>query len=147
MELGGSRGYFDSTIPTKIDNGILVRIGFFIAFVYFLLFSLVTEPWQIYPLQILSAAQVSITAGIAISYFQDFIPEATGTATTLYMNTTLIGSTVGYLLFGLLSEFISYGNLILIYTFSAGAGFVFLAVLGKMKHEEGKDTGSQIHGG
>jgi MFS transporter, SET family, sugar efflux transporter len=134
-------------LATKIDNGILVRIGFFIAFVYFLLFSLVTEPWQIYPLQILSAAQVSITAGIAISYFQDFIPEAPGTATTLYMNTTQIGSTVGYLLFGLLSEFISYGNLILIYAFSAGAGFVFLAVLGKMKHEEGKNTGSQIHGG
>lgn len=80
-------------LATKIDNGLLIKIGFLLACTYFLLFAFVTEIWQIYPLQILSAAQVSITAGIAISYFQDFIPDAPGTATTLYMNITQVGST------------------------------------------------------
>ncbi len=120
-------------LATKIDNGILVKIGFFTAFTYFLLFSFVTEPWQIYPLQILSAAQVSITSGIAISYFQDFIPEAPGTATTLYMNTTQIGQTVGYLLFGFVTAFINYDNMIIIYTILALVGFVFIALFGKEK--------------
>lgn len=120
-------------LATKMDNGLLVKIGFFIAFTYFLLFSFVTETWQIYPLQILSAAQVSITAGIAISYFQDFIPEAQGTATTLYMNATQIGQTVGYLLFGFISEFINYGNLVLIYSAFAGVGFLLLFLFGKEK--------------
>jgi MFS transporter, SET family, sugar efflux transporter len=120
-------------LATRIDNGILVKLGFFLAFLYFLLFSFITEPWQIYPLQILSAAQVSITSGIAISYFQDFIPEAQGTATTLYMNTTQIGQTIGYLLFGFLSEFIQYGQMVLIYTVLAGIGFVLLVLFGKEK--------------
>lgn len=116
---------------TKIDNAILIKIGFFTAFLYFLLFGFVSAPWQIYPLQFLSAAQVSITAGIAISYFQDFIPEVPGTATTLYMNTTQIGSTVGYLLFGFISELISYGHLIFIYTIFAGIGLAFLFLFRK----------------
>ena len=118
---------------TKIDNSKLIKIGFGTAFVYFLLFGFVKEPWQIYPLQLLSAAQVSITGGIAISYFQDFIPEAQGTATTLYMNTTSIGSTLGFLLFGIISEIFSYGTLIIFYTIFAGAGLLFLILAGKKR--------------
>ncbi len=120
-------------LATKMDNGLLVKIGFFIATIYFILFSFVSETWQIYPLQILSAAQVSITAGIAISYFQDFIPEAQGTATTLYMNSTQIGQTLGYLTFGFVSEFIHYENLIVIYAVLAGIGFVLLLFFAKEK--------------
>jgi MFS transporter, SET family, sugar efflux transporter len=130
-------------LATKMDNARLIKIGFFTAFIYFLLFSFVTEPWHIYPLQILSAAQVSITAGIAISYFQDLIPEAHGTATTLYMNTTQIGSTVGYLLFGLISEVVTYGKLILVYTFFSGVGFLFLVFFGKEKISVSKRTVSR----
>jgi SET family sugar efflux transporter-like MFS transporter len=118
-------------LATRMDVALLVKIGFVTAFSYFLLFNFVTEPWQIYPLQILSAAQVSITSGIAISYFQDFMPEAPGTATTLYMNTTQIGSTVGYLLFGLISEFINYDHMITVYTFSAGLACIFMVLYGK----------------
>lgn len=130
---------------TKIDNAILIKIGFFTAFLYFLLFGFVSEPWQIYPLQFLSAAQVSITAGIAISYFQDFIPEAPGTATTLYMNTTQIGSTLGYLLFGFISELISYGQLIFIYTIFAGVGLLFLFLFGKQKQVSYENSQQKAH--
>ncbi|SFC53167.1 MFS transporter, SET family, sugar efflux transporter [Bacillus sp. OV322] len=125
-------------MATKMDNSILIKAGYFLAFVYFLIFGFVSEPQQIYPLQILSAAQVSITAGIAISYFQDFIPEAPGTATTLYMNVTQIGSTAGYLLFGFISSLISYGQLITIYTFFAGIGFLFITVYGKERQTNSK---------
>jgi SET family sugar efflux transporter-like MFS transporter len=118
-------------LATRMDVALLVKLGFITAFTYFLLFGFVTEPWQIYPLQILSAAQVSITSGIAISYFQDFMPEAPGTATTLYMNTTQIGSTVGYLLFGVISEIINYDHMITIYTLFASLACVCMVLYGK----------------
>lgn len=120
-------------LATKMNNAILIRIGFFIAFIYFLLFGFVRTSSQIYPIQFLSAAQVSITSGIAISYFQDFIPEAPGIATTLYMNTTQIGSTLGYLLFGVISEMVGYGTVITIYTIFAGVGLLALILFGKEK--------------
>jgi len=122
-------------LATKLDNGLLIRIGFGIAAIYFTLFFFVGEPWQIYPLQILSAAQVSITSGIAISYFQDFIPQAQGTATTLYMNATQIGNTVGYMLFGVLAEAMSYGNVIIIYAIFAIVALICLILFGKEKQK------------
>jgi MFS transporter, SET family, sugar efflux transporter len=129
---------------TRINNALLVKIGYALAFTYFLLLGFVTEPWQIYPLQILSAAQVSITAGLAISYFQDFIPEAPGTATTLYMNAAKIGSTIGYLLFGFISEFINYGTIINMYTCIAGVGFLLLTFFGKEKLKSSRSK-PQVH--
>ncbi|MBM7692051.1 SET family sugar efflux transporter-like MFS transporter [Peribacillus deserti] len=131
-------------MATKMDNSILIKIGYFMAFIYFLIFGFVSEPWQIYPLQILSAAQISITAGIAIAYFQDFIPEAPGTATTLYMNTTQIGSTAGYLLFGLISSMISYGQMITIYTIFAAIGCLFITVYGKERIAGSKSKGMSV---
>ncbi len=133
-------------LATKINNAILIRIGFLIAFIYFLLFGLVQAPWQIYLIQFLSAAQVSITGGIAISYFQDFIPEAQGIATTLYMNTTQIGSTIGFLLFGIISEVINYRNLITIYTIFAGIGLLSLLLFGKEKLTASSRGKSKIQG-
>ncbi|PLT28790.1 sugar efflux transporter [Peribacillus deserti] len=131
-------------LATRMDNSVLIKVGYFLAFIYFLIFGFVSEPWQIYPLQILSAAQISITAGIAIAYFQDFIPEAPGTATTLYMNTTQIGSTTGYLLFGFISSMISYGQLITIYTIFAAIGCLFIAVYGKERLGDSKNKGMSV---
>ncbi|MBM7655671.1 sugar efflux transporter [Neobacillus cucumis] len=131
-------------LATKMDNAKLILIGFATACSYFLLLNFVTEPWQIYPLQVLSAAQVSITGGIAISYFQDFIPEAQGTATTLYMNTTSIGSTLGYLLFGFISQVTNYGSLIIMYTVLAAVGLLFLVFLGKEKVKNSKASKTKV---
>ena len=122
-------------LATKINNAILIRIAFSIAFIYFSMIGFVKEPWQILPLQILSAAQISVTAGIAISFFQDLIPEAPGMATTLYMNTTQIGSTIGYLMFGFISEAISYRSVITVYTVMAGIGVLCQFLLAKEKQE------------
>jgi MFS transporter, SET family, sugar efflux transporter len=133
-------------LASKMDNARLIKIGYVIAFAYFFVFEFVSSPAQIYPIQILSAAHISITTGIAISYFQDFIPEAQGTATTLYMNTTQIGSTMGYLLFGFISQFISYGHLITIYTVFAGLGLLLLIMFGKEKINTTQGVPSKVQG-
>lgn len=95
-------------LATKHDASAIIRWGIMIAIVYYGLLLLVQAPWHIYPLQILSAALTAIVSGVAISYFQSYMPEFPGTATNLYMNAFRIGSTVGYLLFGTLAW--TFGN-------------------------------------
>ncbi|WP_153462192.1 sugar efflux transporter [Sediminibacillus terrae] len=121
-------------LATKLDLGWLIRLGFLFSFVYFLLLWKVTAPWQIYPLQILSAANVAITAGLAVTYFQNFLPKEPGTATTLYMNAQKIGQTIGFLLFGYFSSLLSYENVFVICILFTGGGFLILLVAGKGKN-------------
>lgn len=127
-------------LAIKWDNALLIRIGFLITFIYFSLMLLVTEPWHIYPLQIFSAAQVSIISGIAVTYFQNFIPDEPGTATTLYMNTTQIGSTVGYLLFGFFSQYISYSNVFIICMVLTGIALIVLVSAGREKRKNSESN-------
>lgn len=117
-------------MATKWELDVLIKLGFFFSFLYFLLMWNVTAPWQIYPLQILSAANVAITAGLAVTYFQNFIPEEPGTATTLYMNAQKIGSTLGFLLFGYFSSLVSYENVFILCIVLTGIGFATLLMAG-----------------
>ncbi|PTY03706.1 MFS transporter [Opitutaceae bacterium EW11] len=89
-------------LATKVDPAKIIRVGVLIAIVYYALLTLVQAPWHVYPLQILSAATVAVTSGVAITYFQNYLPHHPGTATNLYATAQRIGSTVGYLLFGTL---------------------------------------------
>jgi MFS transporter, SET family, sugar efflux transporter len=91
-------------LATKSDQARLIRISIVIAVVYYALLTFVRVPWQIYPLQILSAAITAVVGGIAITFFQNFLPEQPGTATNLYSSAGRIGSTVGYLAFGTLAS-------------------------------------------
>lgn len=90
-------------LATKIDSARIIRIGVIIAIAYYGLLSIVQAPWHVYPLQFLSAASVAVTSGVAITYFQNYLPHHPGSATNLYSNATRIGSTIGYLLFGTLA--------------------------------------------
>ena len=81
----------------------LIRLGVIIAVAYYALLSQARAPWQIYPIQILSAAMIAILSGIAITFFQSYIPNQPGTATNLYTNANRVGSTVGYLCYGSLA--------------------------------------------
>jgi len=90
-------------LATRRDTAAIIRTGIIIAIVYYGLLIAVQAPWHIYPLQILSAALTAVTSGVAISYFQNYMPDYPGTATNLFMNAMRIGSTVGYLLFGTLA--------------------------------------------
>ncbi|WP_285860237.1 MULTISPECIES: sugar efflux transporter [Paenibacillus] len=95
-----------------IKNNVvkLIKIGMIIAVIYYMLLIFVTDVWNIYPIQILSAAYISIIMGVSISYFQGLIPDEPGTTSTLYTNATRLGSLVGYLLFGLITQFLDYRN-------------------------------------
>lgn len=85
--------------PRRLIQGVFV-----LGIVYYALLALVREPWQVYPVQVLSAAIVAVTSGIAITFFQDFLPDQPGSATNLYSNAQRIGTTCGYLALGWLTE-------------------------------------------
>jgi len=85
-----------------------------LAVVNYVCLACVRAPYQIYPLQFLSAAIVSVTSGIAITFFQNKLPERLGAATNLYSNAARIGSTSAYLLFaGSASRFGHRGTYVL----------------------------------
>jgi SET family sugar efflux transporter-like MFS transporter len=92
--------YLVGVAATRGDHARLIRLSVLLAVVYYGLLGLVRAPWQIYPLQILSAAITAVTQGIAITFFQNFLPDQVGTATNLYSTAQRVGSTIGPLVFG-----------------------------------------------
>jgi SET family sugar efflux transporter-like MFS transporter len=114
--------------------GPLIRLGVVIGVAYYMLLSQVRAPWQIYPIQILSAAMIAVVSGIAITFFQSYIPNQPGTATNLYSNANRVGSTIGYLGFGSLSSWLSYRSVFLVCAGVCTAAF-FLLWLAREEHE------------
>lgn len=96
--------YYLGRLAMRRDTAHLLRASMIIALVYYALLCTVQAPWHVYPLQILSAAIIAVTSGLAITFFQDFLPNQTGTSTNLYSNTQRIGSLIGYLVFGTVSS-------------------------------------------
>jgi Arabinose efflux permease len=86
----------------------LIRFGVAAAAVYFAALIFAQAPWQIYPMQILSAISIAIMTNITITFLQDMLPGHIGVATTLYSNSFGGGSLIGYLGFGLLLQTIGY---------------------------------------
>ena len=101
---------------TQGDQAKIMRWGAGIAIVYYALLAVVGAPWHIYPVQILSAAMIAIISGIAITFFQDYLPGQLGTATNLYSTAQRIGSTGGYLTFGLLAHALGHRAVFVICT-------------------------------
>lgn len=91
-------------LATRVRSETLIRAAMLLAVVYYASLGCVQTSHQIYPLTALSAAIVSVTSGVAITFFQNKLPDQLGAATNLYSNASRIGSTSGYLLFGLVAS-------------------------------------------
>lgn len=113
-------------LATKGEPAPLIRLGISIAVAYYALLFFVQAPWQVYPLQILSAAMVAIVSGIAITFFQAYIPNQPGTATNLYTNANRLGSSIGYLSFGSLTTLLGYRSVFLVCSGVCTGAFILL---------------------
>ncbi len=92
----------------------VMLLGSAAAACYFLLLRSVDAPWQVYPLQLLLAAGVAVTASVAIPFFQDLLPEQPGLMTSLYSNALKVGSLIGFSSFGLLASRLGSSGLFLV---------------------------------
>jgi SET family sugar efflux transporter-like MFS transporter len=59
---------------------------------YFLAMVAAGRPWQLYPVQVLSALVISVVMGLGLSFFQDLLPGEPGVSTALYANAMTLGS-------------------------------------------------------
>jgi len=119
--------YYFGLQATRGDQSRLIRTGVVLAAVYYAALGLVREPWHVYLVQILSAAVTAIIAGVALTFFQNFLPDQPGTATNLYVSAQRLGSTIGYLVFGALVASLGHRAVFVVCTGLCGAAWLLLA--------------------
>jgi SET family sugar efflux transporter-like MFS transporter len=118
--------FFFGLLATRGDHARLIRIAVLLAVGYYAALTFVAAPWQVYPLQIISAAVVAVVSGIAITFFQNFLPDQVGTATNLYSTAMRVGGTAGYLVFGVFAQAYGYRA---VFALCAGLCTVAFAIL------------------
>jgi SET family sugar efflux transporter-like MFS transporter len=118
--------YFVGILAIRIDMAVIIRLTMGLAVVYYAGLALIGAPWQVYPLQILSAAIVAVNSGIAITFFQNFMPGKTGTSTNLYANANRLGSLAGFLIFGAVSG--PYGHRAIFWVCAGLCGFSLICL-------------------
>ena len=91
-------------LAARGHQAALIRFGVLMAALYFAALIFAQAPWQIYPMQIISAVSIAITTNITITFFQDLLPGQAGVATSIYSNSFSGGSLLGYFAFGMLLE-------------------------------------------
>jgi SET family sugar efflux transporter-like MFS transporter len=100
--------YYAGVLAAGVPTARLIRWAAVLAVVYYAGLASAKAPWQVLILQVLSAALTAVYSGLAITFFQDFMPGQAGAATNLYSAAARIGSTLGYLLFGGLGSAFGY---------------------------------------
>jgi MFS transporter, SET family, sugar efflux transporter len=95
-------------LATRVRHERLVLFAMLLAAFYYAGLGLSRTALHVYALQIASAAIVAVMSGVAISFFQSFLPNQAGSATNLYSSASRVGSTLGYLTFGALAG--SFGH-------------------------------------
>lgn len=127
--------FYFGLLASRSHPGRLIRIGVIVAIAYYALLSQVQAPWQIYLAQILSAAMIAVVSGIAITFFQSYIPDQPGTATNLYTTANRLGATAGYLFFGTLATALGYRTVFGVCAVICAVAFLLLWIA-REKHEE-----------
>jgi SET family sugar efflux transporter-like MFS transporter len=105
-------------LATRIRHERLVVFAMLLAALYYSGLSLAGTPQHVYLLQIASAAIVAVMSGVAISFFQRFLPNQAGSATNLYASASRVGSTLGYLTFGAVAGGLGHRAVFLVSTAS-----------------------------
>jgi SET family sugar efflux transporter-like MFS transporter len=118
--------YYAGVLATRVQTARIIRWAALLAVVYYAGLALAREPWHVYPLQVLSAALVAVTSGLAITFFQEFLPGQAGTATNVYGNAGRIGGTAGYLMFGWLGSTLGYRSVFGVCAAFCGAAWLIM---------------------
>jgi SET family sugar efflux transporter-like MFS transporter len=101
-------------LALRLNHAFIIRAALFLAVAYYFGLSVAPGPYAVYGLQILSAAIVAVMSGLAITFFQDFMPGQPGTATNIYANSMRVGGTGGYLAFGVIASKFGHGAVFIV---------------------------------
>lgn len=92
--------FYVGVLATRVQHAKLITLAIGLGVVYYAGLALAGASLHVFVLQALSAAVVAVMSGVAITFFQDYLPNQAGTATNLYSTSSRFGSIVGYLSFG-----------------------------------------------
>ncbi len=123
-------------LALRLPLARIIQFSLLIAAFYYFILGSVSGPPQVYAAQALSAFVVSVMGGLAITFFQDFLPDQSGTATNLYSNASRIGGTAGYLMFGLCAERFGHRGVFFIAAVTCLVVFGLLSLAGLLRKRE-----------
>ncbi len=92
--------FYVGVLATRVHHARLITFAIGLGVLYYAGLALAGAPLHVFLLQALSAAVVAVMSGVAITFFQNYLPNQAGTATNLYSTSSRFGSIVGYLSFG-----------------------------------------------
>lgn len=92
--------FYVGVLATRVPHLKLITGAIALGVIYYAGLALSRSPLNVFFLQALSAAVVAVMSGVAITFFQNYLPNQAGTATNLYSTSSRVGSVVGYLAFG-----------------------------------------------
>jgi SET family sugar efflux transporter-like MFS transporter len=87
-------------LATRMPHEKIIMGAIALGVMYYAGLTLAHAPVQVFFLQAISAAVVAVMSGVAITFFQNYLPNQAGTATNLYSTASRIGAIGGYLSFG-----------------------------------------------
>ena len=94
--------FYVGVLATRVEHAKLIIGALGLGVIYYAGLSLTHAAFQVFVLQGLSAAIVAVMSGVAITFFQNYLPNQAGSATNLYSTASRIGAIGGYLGFGVI---------------------------------------------
>lgn len=91
-------------LARRLGKRPLLLLGSVSGTLYFVGVTFSRHVWEMLVVQLFCAVFIAIIMSIGMSYFQEFMPESPGAATTLYSNTNRVGSMAGSLLGGVIAQ-------------------------------------------
>lgn len=126
--------FYFGLLASRGEQSGIIRLGVGLAVIYYGAVATVGVPWHIYPLQILGAATTAVITGVAITYFQNYLPGQAGTATNLYSTSQRVGSIAAFLSFAPLATRLGHRGIFVVCTVLcavASALLLYLALRGR----------------
>jgi SET family sugar efflux transporter-like MFS transporter len=124
--------FYVGALATRVRHERLVLSALLLAAFYYGGLSMAHAPAHVYALQVASAAIVAVMSGVAITFFQRFLPDQAGTATNLYSSSSRLGSMLGYLTFGVVAGGLGHRAVFLL---SVGATLLSSAIVFSFRRE------------
>lgn len=114
----------------KVSSGsrrhLLIFCGFVLFALYFGVVALATALWLVVAAQVLRAVAIGLVGGQGVNYFQALMPDRVGLATTLYTNTTQVGSMLSGVTAGGWAQVYGFRSLFMLCAALSGVGLVLL---------------------
>ncbi len=115
-------------VSSKSRRHLFILSGFILFALYFSVVALAPALWMFVAAQLLRAVAIGLVSGQGVNYFQALMPNQVGLATTLYTNTSQVGSMLSGITAGGWAQVYGYRSLFVLCAALSGIGSVLLQI-------------------